>query len=234
MIVPAGRNMPEWSPKGTKLQKLASDGQDVQDQEVDSLYEAAKGFADAEKTGAPEDASCCEEVATDEDAIVIEVEDEAVEEVGEAVKEVSDDMDAPQSVSEAVAEVEVKAEEAEAKVEAVEEALEMIEEAVQGVRDVAGTAEKVEEAIEVEVEDDVDTDEIPGEEVVDSEVIVEGDGPECEAKDKTGMDKSAAAEEFCRFAKLSPQNRKKLANYWTNMLGYPRDYVSLMTKDYEK
>jgi hypothetical protein len=33
---------------------------------------------------------------------------------------------------------------------------------------------------------------------------------------------------------LSKANRAKLSDYWTNMLGFPKDYVALMTKDYEK
>jgi len=56
----------------------------------------------------------------------------------------------------------------------------------------------------------------------------------CEAEAEAGMDKSASANEFCKFGKLSPQNRKKVAEYWKNALGYPADYVSLMVKDYEK
>ena len=49
-----------------------------------------------------------------------------------------------------------------------------------------------------------------------------------------GTEDVLSEEEFCKYAKLSPQNRAKLADYWVNMLGYPKDYVSLMTKDYEK
>ena len=49
------------------------------------------------------------------------------------------------------------------------------------------------------------------------------------------MEKSASIEEeFCRYAALSTENRKKLKNYWTKDLGYPPDYVNLMTTDYEK
>ena len=34
-------------------------------------------------------------------------------------------------------------------------------------------------------------------------------------------------------AKLSDEKRAILADYWTQTLGYPKDYVSAMTKDYE-
>ena len=47
MIVPAGNNKLDWSPKDTTLQKTASDGQEVKDIEVDALYEAAKGVVEA-------------------------------------------------------------------------------------------------------------------------------------------------------------------------------------------
>ena len=65
-----------------------------------------------------------------------------------------------------------------------------------------------------------------------AKVIVEGE--ETCASEEAEMEKSASAEEFCKYAKLSSQNRKKLKDYWTNMLGYPKDFVDLMTKDYEK
>lgn len=56
-----------------------------------------------------------------------------------------------------------------------------------------------------------------------------------DSKSDAKMDKAASTEEeFTRFAKLSPVNKKKVADYWTNMLGFPKDYVALMVKDYEK
>lgn len=35
-----------------------------------------------------------------------------------------------------------------------------------------------------------------------------------------------------KFKRLSSQNRKRLAKYWSDMLGYPEDYVYAMTKDF--
>jgi len=245
MIVPAGNNKLDWSPKETKLQKVASDGQEGQDIEVDALYEAAKGVVEAAKEcekcekcecdpceckDKDKDKEVKEAMFDDQDkAVVLDVEEvteapcesSPCEEVGEVIEEVSDE--SSQSVSEAVAEVEAKADQAEAVVEEVVLALEQIEEAVEGVKAVCGKDDEVEEGVEVEVE----VEDVPGEEEVDDdEVIVEGD--------EAAMDKSASAEEFCKYAKLSPQNRKKLNDYWSNMLGYPKDFVNLMTKDYEK
>lgn len=250
-IVPAGNNKPEWAPKETKMQKIASEGQEVQEQEVDALYEAAKSVVEAEVAEVKEveastkcdecgkDKSCkCKEgdeckcdickcsseekdvkeatacdTMQDEEAVVLDVEEvpEVGDENGEVVNEVS---------------------EAVSTEEKVEEATEKIEEAVVELKEAIG--EEVAEEVGEEV---AEVSEIPGEEVVDSEVIVESAPcPACGAmaSDKVSMEKSASSEEFCKFAKLSPQNRQKLANYWTNMLGFPKEYVSLMTKDYEK
>jgi len=239
MIVPAGNNKLDWSPKATKLQKTASKGQEGQDIEVDALYEAAKGVIKAAKEEECE--NCCEKckcdpcecedkqekeacgAMMDDEAIILDVEEVPADGLVEEVEEVSDS----KSVSEAVAEVEAKAEEAEAVVEEVELAIDKIEQAVEEVKSVCGKGGEVEEISEeveeTEEETEEDETEVPGEEEVDEdEVIVEG------------MDKSASAEEFCKYAKLSSQNRKKLKDYWTNMLGYPKDFVDLMTKDYEK
>lgn len=240
MIVPAGNNKLDWSPKGTKFQKTASDGQGSKDIEVDALYEAAKGVVEAGyKEDEEKSAACGDGVERDEEAIVLDVEE--VPEEG-MVEEVSEE-GVSQSVSEAVAEVEQKAEDAEAVVEQVEDAIEKIEEAVEGVRAVTGGGdnegdnEEDNEEVEVEIEEIGEGDdlgEVPGEEEVEEdEVIVEG-GKERMAKGEASMGKSASTEEFCKYAKLSPQNKTKLKNYWTNMLGYPKDFVDLMTKDYEK
>jgi len=258
MIVPAGNNKLDWSPKATKLHKSASDGQDVQDIEVDALYEAAKKVmaSEDEKCEKCEDCDCdpceCKEKKdkqekkaeacgpeADDETIVLDVEEVTDDAEGfgggfeEVVEEVAEE-GSSQSVSEAVAEVEAKAEQAEAVVEEVVIALEQIEEAVEGVKSVCGKGGEGEEVEGVEDKDDDDDDGIPGEEVVDSEIIVEGEDEECEPCEEASMDKSASTEEFCKYAKLSPQNRKKLNDYWTNMLGYPKDFVNLMTKDYEK
>lgn len=310
MIIPAGNNKLVWSPKETKLQKVASDGQEVEDIEVDALYEAAKGVMAAEeekleveagsdckecgksKCKCEDECKCedpCKCASTDdevkeasekvaevkeatpkkgaevkeamfgeEDSVVVldveevtdtpceetpcedkgEVVEDKGEDKGEVVEEVADESK-EQSVSEAVAEVEAKAEEAEAVVEQVVEALDQIEEAVEGVKAVCGNGDEAVEGEDkgevvenADADADANGDDIPGEKVVDSEVIVEGE--ECEASDEVAMDKSASTEEFCKYAKLSSQNRSKLNNYWTNMLGYPKDFVNLMTKDYEK
>jgi len=218
IIVPAGNQKVDWSPKDNKkLTKKASiDGaEEVQAEEEDPVYEAAKDFLGGQEAEVPG--------------------------VDEVIEEVSEVEEVEKSVSEAVAEVEQKAEEADQKIEAVVEAVEKIDEAVQGVKDaVADADDEVVEVIEIdEVSEDKDEDAVeavPGEEVIDDEIIVETEGcVEAKTEDGTSMDKVASTEEeFCKYAKLSPQNKAKLARYWVDMLGYPKDYVNLMTKDYEK
>jgi hypothetical protein len=130
--------------------------------------------------------------------------------------------------------------------EAIKESVDKLEEVVTDLKDAVQKSDVAEESeieieicddeakdeevneVEIEVEDDKDEEpEVPGKDTSKEEIIVESEEPK--------MDKSAATdEEFCRFAKLSPENKKKLSNYWINMLNYPKDYVALMTKDYEK
>jgi len=142
-------------------------------------------------------------------------------------------------VEKAVAEVVQRAEKAEAVAEKAEVAVEKIQEAAQELKDVCGDKEV---EVEVEVKDDGEVKEIGeveeceegGEDIIiESEPDVQAEG-RAMAKDKKKAVKSSVEEEFCRFAKLSDANRKKLTDYWANMLGYPKDVVALLTKDYEK
>ena len=56
-------------------------------------------------------------------------------------------------------------------------------------------------------------------------------GMGCGASEEGETKEASSSEEFCRYAKLSSGNRKKLVDYWVNALGYPRDFVSLLVKD---
>ena len=224
MITPAGHKNVDWAPSDNKLKKTASteDGSEVQE-ETNPLYEAAKSYIEKSQ----------QKEATDDTCEEVEEAEEIEEKVG--------------SVADAVKEVEEKADVAEAKVEAVQEALGQIDEAVQSVKEVCGEVDaaeaevdKVDEVddeveIEIEVQDD-QGEEDKGEEglVVESEPEVEGCGAVAEKAEEVAMDKAASTtEEFCRYSMISEPNRKKLVEYWVNALGYPRDYVKLLVKDYE-
>lgn len=229
IIVPAGNKNVSWSPE-EKLTKTASSGSAKETQ--DSVYEAAKKFmataSDSDicvKCNNP--SNICECICEDEkvkevmeEGAIVEVETEESEKKEEESR--TEIKDAVEKIEEAVSELKDSVQKSDA---AEEEEVEI------EICDDEDKKEEVEE-VEIEVEDDDKKElDIPGKDTSESEIIVESDDKEEEPK----MDKSAATEEeFCRFAKLSPENKKKLSNYWVNMLNYPKDYVALMVKDYEK
>jgi hypothetical protein len=257
MIVPAGNMKIEWSPKDTNLVKTAST--EVKE-EVNALYEAAKlhlassecckeckapkNFCKCEKKDAKSD-SASSDAKSDVKTAGISDMNKAKDSGFETSDKASDSVSDATSDS-AIIEVETPAGE---KTEGdpkdcIEVAVEKIEEGVAELKDAAQISEVSEEKeIEIEVEavpeapvaKEVALD-IPGKEISNNEIIVEST-PEhtcsCASKTKVTMDKSASSEEFCRFAMLSKANKQKIKNYWT-MLGFPKDYVDLMTKDYEK
>jgi hypothetical protein len=144
-------------------------------------------------------------------------------------------------VQDAVAELVEKAEAAEEVAAAVEEAVSKVEEAVAEVKEAVGGCEECAEGLEdaagdedvAEIEVDIETPEEDAEEGDKTPDAEEDDGEIVIESDEAEMEKSASSEEFCKFAKLTPKNRKKVADYWVRMLGYPRDYVNLLVKDYE-
>ena len=225
IIVPSGKYGIKWVPSEKKLTKTAQadiggavEDVDVEDDSRDALYEAAKGVVEAM------DAEQGKVVETDVSVGDGEIAEEIGEEVGEEIEE----------------EIEGAGDAVEEAVEKVEEAVEDLKVAVEG-GDVTEIGD--EEEVEIPVEEDngeLIVESIPSEIEVEVDDCGSMDGIKEEAveassnESEVGMDKSASANEFCKFGKLSPQNRKKVAEYWKNALGYPADYVSLMVKDYEK
>jgi len=231
IVVPAGNKKLDWSPKEVEMTKVASAGTVVAE-EVDSLYEAAKKHLDSIKTAqfeAKEEKTeeKCKDCGCEkkECKCVQKKEDEVTIDVGKKAE------DKP---------VEEKAEDS--AVAKIEEAVIEIEDAVEEIKGVQ--TEEVAEEVEIEVKDE-GKEVVPGKEVSDGEVIVVSEPSpvacmadkkeEVKVAEKKEETKVASVDdEFQKYAKLSPENKKKLNNFWTNMLGYPKDYVDLMTKDYEK
>jgi hypothetical protein len=219
MVVPAGNKKLDWSPKEVEMIKTAST-EAVVVEEKDMLYEAAKKHLDSMKIAQEnkaveekcKDCGCCKDeckcVQKKDEEVKIEVGGEKVEEVAEKSED--------------------------AAVAKIEEAVIEIEDAVEELKG-DQKKEEVAEEVEIEITDD-DKEVVPGKEVSDGEIIVvsEPSPTACMAGKKEEVKVASTDEEFQKFAKLSPENKKKLANYWTQMLGYPKDYVDLMTKDYEK
>ena len=258
IIVPAGNKKVDWSPKEETMVKTASTGAEVKE-EVNALYEAAKSYVEAKaamckECKKPMNLCSCDKSDAKSDA-KSDVKSDAKAEVKADVKTAGSSEVKPDSavksdsassdstcglpppadvVTEPVAEEVGEVSKMEAAVEKIDEAVVELKEVVQEEKGETGEATEV----EFEVSDDKVTD-IPGKGISDSEIIVESTPAlpcACaDTKKEVTMDKAAATEEeFCRFAKLSPANRKKLGDYWVNMLGFPKDYVSLMVKDYEK
>lgn len=282
MIVPAGINKLNWSPKDKETTTVKTAGADeestqevVVEEDVDALEAAARSFLD-QKEAAPEEAEEVKEASEETEEVKEASEETEVKEAGTCGCEAGqtceacgglvaeDEIEAPVGEEEAAEVVEV-ADEGEVHEEAeevaiesvevaVETAAEALEDAAEAIAEVKGVTvdEGAEEVPEGPVDDEVVEVseieiEVPGvmEEDEDVEVEKEG-GLGCMMSDESGEEKTAeedsekeptvadSSEEFCKFAKLSPQNRSKIADYWVNMLGYPKDYVALLTKDYEK
>jgi len=240
MITPVGKKNFEWAPQ-EENEKVKTSSQ----AQYDALVEAGivpgvdeEAFED--KQGKEDGIGCG--VAQDELAVV-EVDicepcEEPCEEgggLGLGVEEVAEEGGSG-DVQEAVAELVEKAEQAEEVAEAVTDALERVEEAVQDVKSAVGVADEVTDVVEVDLEETDDDGDDDGDDVIDTtpedELVVESEDDDKEDSDN---EKTASAEDdFVKFAKISPKNRKKLRNYWISALGYPSEYVNLMTKDYEK
>jgi hypothetical protein len=247
VIVPAGKNRRDWVPQDSSLVKTASTEEAVEPK--DELLEAAKGVLAkqeeevvveaAEKCEAcgkiaeececePEvDAeqkeagmACGEEECPECDEVEIEVEEtEETEEPEEVLEEVKEDGVVTEEEEEVVEEAAV--EKIKGAVETIEVALEEVSDAEEALSKVKDAVETVEE-VHDEMEDGEEADEVSfTEEVIEDSV-----------EDEPVV--ASSEEEFCKFAKISPKNRAKIADYWKNSLGYPADYVDLLTKDYEK
>lgn len=48
------------------------------------------------------------------------------------------------------------------------------------------------------------------------------------------IEKESSNDGWVKLSAISPNNRKKIMDYWSRQLGYPKEYVKLMAKDFEK
>jgi hypothetical protein len=104
-------------------------------------------------------------------------------------------------------------------VECLEDAKDAIEEAVDAL---GGGNDEVE--LEVEFEEDVVEDDIVADDG-DEEIAVEASDEELAVE--------ASNDNWVKLSAISPKNRKQIYDYWSKQLGYPKDFVKLMVKDYE-
>jgi len=235
VIVPAGSNRREWVPENPMVKTASTE---VEEQPRDELLEAAMGVLDrqaeqeevvveaaenCEKCHKCADDCECEKeacIASEEDEVEVDVEVdvEPSEDPDEVLEEVKEDGIVTEEEEEVVEEAAI--EKIKGAVETIEVALEEVEDAEEAlgkVKEAIGTVEEVHEEMNEDKNDEVSFTEEVIEDSVEEEPVV-----------------ASSEEEFCRFAKISPKNRAKVADYWKNSLGYPSDYVDLLTKDYEK
>ena len=120
----------------------------------------------------------------------------------------------------------------------VVDCLETAKDAIEGAIDcLEGGASDDEVELELEIEDEVVEDidiEIEDE---DEDEVVEG-GIGCMSADdeeeEAELSVEASTDGWVKISSISPKNRKKVYDYWSKQLNYPKDFVKLMVKDYEK
>jgi hypothetical protein len=231
-IMPSGNGSRDWIPK-SQIKTASTNGEaEAKEVETDSLLEAAQKVV-ANMAGS----DCC---GGDDfeggDAPAFETNDnefadDGVEFEGE-VSEVADE--APATGEEAA-------------IEALEVAKDAIGDAVEAL---GGESDEVEMEIEVdddefgestvEVEDDLAEDDIVAEGNTEEKCCptCKKPGPcKCDTEDCCSSDEDtavqASSDDWVRTSAISPKNRKQVYDYWSKQLGYPKDFVKLMVKDYE-
>lgn len=230
IIIPAGNSKVSWK-AGSKLTKTAQFESNMDDnsdadanvdtnveevEEKDELFDAAKDFA----------ASSCPEGVKE----AIETVEVALDTAKQAIEEVEKNLGVEQGEKEIELSVSNSPEASGVEVELVPEEVEI------ETNDEKPEAKEVSE-VEIEVGDDEDKKTEDKEDTAKKEEIVVKSEDKVEDKKEDGekecnacMATAATEEEFCRFAKLSNSNRKKLRDYFVNMLQYPKDYVDLLVK----
>jgi hypothetical protein len=184
----------------------------------------------------------------EENAVADDLGGEVSEDVGEVVEEaksvteaVEDLKDAAEAVESAVAQetgVEVEGED-------VADSVEIDISDISDVSDVSNDA-GVEE-IEIEITDDEesaesdkDEDKVPGVADKKDDFVKESDEDkkDCDHEEDEECceepDVEASGNGFVKLSSISDETKKKIMEYWVKQLKYPKDYVALMAKNYDK
>ena len=260
--MPAGNGGSNWSPK-QGLNKTASTGEEKDDktllyeaalkvveQQAEScgpcmggddfeVVEEVGGLSDIVEDGVidvVEDVSDEVEIDVvdgDESSVeeVVENAEQALEQALDAVhevkdslsgEEVSDDVDGDLDGVDDEVEIEVEIDDA-GEEEVLEDDGMLIESEEEGCPSCGhkDDAVEVESNVDCYASDDADDDD-------DKEC------DDCGCKDCECETVTASGNDWVKLSAVSPTNRKKLYDYWSNKLGYPKDFVKLMVKDYEK
>jgi hypothetical protein len=212
-IIPAGGKKMDWASNLEPIQKQAQGmfEDDPQLQAIKDLPGMKDGIDELESMSAEcascEDGRAPEFVTTPIDEVSATPASGAVEQAVEKVK------DAAQEVAEAAA-----AEVEKTVTDAIGSKKPVVEEIVHETSETLADDKK-------DDKDDKDDTDIPG--VKDD---VDGIGKE------SGDEKSASVTsgtKLRRIAELAPDEIKELRNYWQNLLGFPKEYVTAMLKNYK-
>ena len=240
-------------PSGTKRNILA-DSNDFNFEKGKENDEENKDVAADEKEKGKEEDKEDKEEATDKKDIAEENQDAVVEDKDFAFDAIKDLPGIKEKATGLLDEIKEKVEEV---AEVIEETKAEGEEAKQKVEEIAAVVEDAKEApaevpaeaiaevpaevdeVEIEIEDDKDPKEVDISVDEKGEVSIPGVEDKPEEKDeeddlvkKSKEDVSAKSKgEFIRLAKLSPKNREAVKEYWLG-LGFPKDYVDAMVRDY--
>lgn len=224
MIMPSGGKRYEWIPEVPGAEKQEKIGLDaISDKELMKLAQFGEVVdVELEEPGESPEEEDVVEVSIDGEELgeELEGEGEELEEEGEG--------DSISELIEAVEEVKEKLD------EVVEEASEV---AGGEVEELEGEVEELEE-LDGDLEGDV-VEEIAEEGALESVTPGELEEEECETCEYCGSAKGMSSvagdsRKFTKIASVSPENKKQIAKYWKDYLGYDPEYVDWMLKDYEK
>jgi len=129
------------------------------------------------------------------------------------------------------------------KIEKVEKAIDEVEVAVADVKDAVAPASDVVDTTdvakdipvdEVEIELDNKDETKPEDTEKDNEIIVESKEEKPEECKEEEIKTRASANTWQKLSAVSKETRDKVYDYYLNCLEYPKDYVDLLVKNYEK
>lgn len=247
IIMPSGNNKLDWSPKG-KMEKTASAGAVA---EVDELLVAAKSVVKAQAIDICPENDVVPEIKDEAPAGEVPADNKPAD-IKEALEDVKDAVEKAEEVAGVKDEIEIEVEEVgnekpdlggtDIVVESKPEEMTACAAKKDSGKKDSGekdSGEKDSGKKDSGKKDSGVKEASKKDEKKDAEKCDECKKTPCECKKEAStepaMAKSASTpEEFCKFAMISPENKKKLKDYWVNALGYPADFVSLMIKDYEK
>jgi len=239
-IVPSGKNKPQWvpSPKATKTASATATGEVKAEPEVEeNIY-----FAAIKDLKSVKEAQSLQESVQEAKEALDKVE-VAVETIQQAVAPAVGALGAPSGVPGAAEALGVGAPGAPGELGAPGAPESPLGSPEPSPSEALGGSPVVDE-VEIELSPEAPADGVAKDGDEKKETAIPGlkseepksEEPKSEEpKSEPKEEKEASSDEpkFVRLAKISPENRKDLRDYWANKLGFPKEYVDAMVADYE-